>query len=174
MKSLTAYIYMWRHPGVSYESVPYWYKRTIFGELWHLIRKKICVVWAPNCTITSLRLALYRLCGLKIGKGTFIGMKCYVDDLCIDKIEIGNNCTISYGVYFACHGINQPHNKIIIHDHAYIGMRSSIIAPCDIEIGEYAIVGSQTLVNKPVPPHSTVVGIPCRVIKNNNIGKGMK
>ena len=48
--------------------------------------------------------------------GTFIGMHCYLDDLCYDKIEIGKNVTISYGVYFACHGRKQGHNKIIIED----------------------------------------------------------
>lgn len=164
MKTLLATIYMKRHPGVAYEDVPYWYRRTVLGQIGHLLRKKICVVWAPNCTITAFRIALYRLCGLKVGKGTFIGMKCYIDDLCIDKIEIGNNVTVSYGVYFACHGINQPHNRIIIKDGAYVGMRASIIAPQDIEIGEHAIVGAQTLVNKSVPANAKAVGVPCRIL----------
>lgn len=26
-------------------------------------------------------------------------MRCYLDDMCYDKIEIGNNVTISYGVF---------------------------------------------------------------------------
>lgn len=95
--------------------------------------------------------------------GNFIGMKCYIDDLCIDKIVIGNNVTISYGVYFACHGIEQGYNKIVIKDGAYIGMRTSIIAPHDIEIGEGAIVGAQTLVNKSIPAGKTAVGVPCRL-----------
>lgn len=108
---------------------------------------------------------LYRLCGIKIGKGSFIGMKCYFDDLCHDKMEIGNNVIISYGVYFACHGPNQGHNKIVVKDNAYIGMRANIIAPVDIEIGEGAIVGAQALVNKSVPAGKTAVGIPCRILE---------
>lgn len=164
--SLLTLIYKIRHPKVKYEQIPYWYKRTLTGEIWHVIRKWICQVWAPNCTITALRIGLYRLCGFKIGKGTFIGMKCYLDDLCVDKIEIGNNVTISYGVYFACHGRKQGHNRIIIKDGAYIGMRASIIAPKgDVEIGENAIVGSMTLVNKSVPAGSTAVGVPCRILE---------
>ena len=154
--------YKLRHPGMP---VPYWYKRSVFGELWHIIRKWICQVWAPNCTITAIRIGLYRLCGFKIGKGTFIGMKCYLDDLCYDKIEIGNNVTISYGVYFACHGKNQWHNRIVIKDGAYIGMRASIIAPKDIELGENAIVGAMALVNKSVPDGKTAVGVPCRILE---------
>lgn len=92
-------------------------------------------------------------------------MHCYLDDLCYDKIEIGKNVTISYGVYFACHGRKQGHNKIVIEDGAYIGMRASIIAPKgDVVIGEKAIVGAMTLVNKSIPKGTTAVGVPCRVM----------
>lgn len=91
-------------------------------------------------------------------------MKCYFDDLCIDKIVIGNNVTISYGVYFACHGRKQGHNRIIIKDGAYIGMRTSITARQDIEIGEGTVIGAMALVNKYVPAGATGVGLPCKVI----------
>ena len=99
-------------------------------------------------------------------------MRCYLDDLCYDKIEIGKNVTISYGVYFACHGRKQGHNRIIIKDGAYIGMRVSVVAPKgDVEIGENAIVGAQTLVNKSIPAGETAVGVPCRIIKHSQSGE---
>lgn len=164
--SFLTLFYKLSHPKVKYEQIPYWYKRSLVGQIWHVIRKWICQVWAPNCATTALRIGLYRLCGFKIGGGTFIGMKCYLDDLCVDKIEIGKNVIISYGVYFACHGPRQGHNKIVIKDKAYIGMRANIIAPHDIEIGEGAVVGAQTLVNKSVPAGRTAVGIPCRILDN--------
>lgn len=150
---------------MAYDQIPYWYKRTLIGEIWHIIRKWICQNLAPNCAITGVRIGLYRLCGFKIGKGTFIGMKCYLDDLCVDKIEIGNNVIISYGVYFACHGPKQDHNRIVIEDGAYIGMRASLIAPVDIVIGNKAIVGAMALINKSVPAERTAVGIPCRILE---------
>jgi len=161
---LLKFFYKLTHKGVKEEDIPYWYKRSIFGQIWHTIRKWICQVWAPNCTITAVRIGLYRLCGFKIGKGTFIGMKCYLDDLCVKEMEIGSNVIISYGVYFACHGPNQGHNRLIIKDGAYIGMKASIIAPKDIIIGENAVVGAMTLVNKNVPDGKTAVGIPCRIL----------
>lgn len=163
--SLLTRLYRLSHPKVDYDMIPYWYKRSLLGEIWHIIRKWICQVWAPNCAITAIRVGLYRLCGFKIGKGTFIGMKCYLDDLCVDKIVIGNNVTISYGVYFACHGVRQGHNRITIRDNAYVGMRVSIIAPQDVEIGEGAVIGAQSLVNKSVPDKKTAVGVPCKVIR---------
>lgn len=56
-------------------------------------------------------------------------MHCYLDGLCYDKIEIGRNVTISYGGYFACHGRKQGHNRIVIEDGAYIGMRARLSHP---------------------------------------------
>lgn len=163
---LLTLVYKLRHPKAQYADIPYWYKRSIAGELWHLIRKGICQNIAPNCVLTPVRIGLYRMCGFKIGNGCFIGMKCYLDDLCVDKIVIGNNVTISYGVYFACHGRKQEHNMIVIKDGAYIGMRTSITARHDIEIGEGAIIGAMALVNKSVPAGTTAVGVPCKVIND--------
>lgn len=107
--------------------------------------------------------------GVKIGTGTFIGMKCYFDDLCADKIEIGNNVTISYGVYFACHGRNQMHNGIVIKNGSYVGMRSNIVARQNIVIGEGAVIGAGTLVNKSIPANCTAVGVPVRILENKKV-----
>lgn len=62
-------------------------------------------------------------------------MKCYLDDMCYDLLEIGNNVTISYGVYFACHGKGQGHLPIIIEDGAYVGMRACVISKNPEELG---------------------------------------
>ena len=157
--------YKWRHPGVSEDKIPARYKISLWTGIKKPIRKWFSAVVVPKIPFSNFRVACYRLCGYKIGKNTFIGMHCYLDDLCFDKIEIGSNVIISYGVYFACHGRKQGHNKIIIKDRAYIGMRTSIIAPHDIEIGEDAIVGAMTLVNKSVPAGRTAVGVPCRILE---------
>lgn len=63
------------------------------------IRKWFSAVLIPTIPFSNLRVQCYRWCGYKIGKNTFIGMRCYLDDMCYDKIEIGNNVTISYGVF---------------------------------------------------------------------------
>lgn len=158
---ILALFYRIRHPR---KKIPASYKRSIFGQLWHSIRKGICQNIAPNCITNFMRVNLYRMCGFKVGSGTFIGMKCYFDDIEPSKTVIGKNVTISYGVYFACHGRKQSHHQIVIHDRSYIGMRANIIAPCDIEIGERSIIGACTLVNKSIPDHSIAVGIPCKIL----------
>ncbi len=140
--------------------IPYYWKYSVFTIIAKPIRKFFSAVLIPNIPFNGLRVLSYRMCGYKIGKSVFIGMKCYLDDMCYDKIVIEDNVTISYGVYFACHGRKQGHNAIVIKQNAYIGMRASIIARHDIEIGENSIIGACTLVNKSVPASFISVGIP--------------
>lgn len=92
--------------------------------------------------------------------------------MCYDKIIIGDNVTISYGVYFACHGRKQGHNEIIIENGAYIGMNASIVARHSIKIGEGAIVGACSLVNKNVEAGAMVAGVPAKPLKDSNIANG--
>ena len=80
---------------------------------------------------------------------------------------MGNNVTISYGVYFECHGKKQGHNRIEIKDGAYVGISASITARHDIEIGKEAIVGAMSLVNKSVADGETVVGVPAKPLVKN-------
>lgn len=157
-------IYHILHPSVDYEKIPDRYKFSVIGMLLYLIRRFVCQNIAPNCVIAPVRVWLYKLCGFKIGNHVFIGMKCYLDDMCVDAMVIEDNVTISYGVYFACHGVKQGSNHIIIREGAYIGMRSSIIARNDLEVGKNTVIGAMSLVNKSIPENVTAAGVPCRVI----------
>ena len=109
------------------KEAPYYAKYSILTILWKPIRKYINVVIIPNVPFSNLRVALYRMIGFNIGKNVFIGMKCYLDDVAIDKMIIEDNVTISYGCYFACHGKGQGHTEIIIKKGAYLGMRCNVL-----------------------------------------------
>ena len=93
-------------------------------------------------------------------------MKCYLDDLDPQNLIIEDNVGISYGVYFSCHGKKQGHNKIVLRNDAHIGFRATILARTDIEIGERAMVGAMSFVNKSVPADKTVAGVPAKIIKD--------
>lgn len=156
---------------VTKKRAPYYFNYSILTIIGKPIRKFVAQVLAPNCPFNIIRIFLYRLCGFKIGKHVFIGMKCYLDDMCYDLLEIGNNVTVSYGVYFACHGKGQDHLPIVIEDGAYIGMRACVISKSKssdelggVRIKRKAIVGACTLVNKDIPEGATAIGIPCRII----------
>ena len=60
--------------------------------------------------------------------------------------------------------------KTIVKKSASIGANATIV--CGITIGEYALIGSGTVVTKDVPPYSLVIGNPGRVIcKVDKYGK---
>lgn len=118
----------WIYEKKTGEEAPYYFNYSALTIIVKPIRKFVTQVLAPNCPFNNARILLYRLCGFEIGKNTFIGMKCYLDDMCYDLLKIGNHVTISYGVYFACHGKNQEHLPIVIEDGVYIGMRANIIS----------------------------------------------
>lgn len=159
-------IYRWKHKKdlESGGEIPYYWKYSVIKVILKPIKKFVSAVVIPVIPFNFLRIFMYRLCGYKIGKRVFIGMRCYLDDLCCDKIIIEDDVTISYGVYFACHGRKQSHNSIILKRNSYIGMRSSIIAKNDVVIGEGAIIGACTLVNKSIPDNLVAVGVPCRIL----------
>ena len=159
-------LYKWRHPNVPDDEIPSAYSRSIFNEIWHVLRKFICQNIAPNCVTNFMRVRLYRLCGFRIGKSVFIGMKCYFDDVCPEKMIIEDNVGISYGVYFSCHGRKQGHHTITIKKDAHIGFRASIHARNDLVIGEFCMIGANSFVNKSIPANTTAVGVPAKVIKN--------
>ncbi len=160
------------YESLKHKPAPYYYHYSFSTLFAKPIRKWFTNVFAANCPVNCIRIFIYRLCGFKIGKHVFIGMRCYLDDMCYKLLTIGNNVTISYGVYFACHGKNQDHLPITIEDNVYVGMRASIISKSTIGGGivlhSNCIIGACTLVNKTVPSNTTAVGIPCKISYSSN------
>ena len=69
---------------------------------------------------------------------------------------------------------NQYYAKTLVKKSASIGANATIV--CGVTIGEYALIGSGTVVTKDIPPYALVVGNPGRVIgivdkKGNRIDK---
>ena len=160
----------WMYEKIHKRPAPYYYHYPLWRALTKPFRKWIVNSLAPFSPFNCVRIFLYRLCGFKIGKKTFIGMRCYLDDHCYDKMTIGSHVVISYGVFFASHGYEQGHYPIVIEDGAYVGMRASIIGNNKngkeegVRIGKGAVVGACTLVNCDVPDGATAVGVPCRIL----------
>ena len=92
-------------------------------------------------------------------------MRCYLDDVEPKLLTIEDDCTVSYGVFFACHGEKQPHTPITLKRGSYIGMRANIVSGKNgVTIGENTIVGACSLVTKSLPANVTAAGVPCKVI----------
>ena len=54
------------------------------------------------------------------------------------------------------------YQKTLVRKSASIGANATIV--CGVTIGEYAMIGSGTVITKDVPPYSLVIGNPGRVV----------
>ena len=98
--------------------------------------------------------------GAKIGEGFFIdhGMGVVIGE----TTEIGNNVTIYQGVTLGGTGKEKGKRHPTIGDNVVIGAGAKILG--SFKVGEGAKIGAGAVVFKEVPPYSTVVGVPGRVV----------
>ena len=98
--------------------------------------------------------------GATIGEGLFIdhGMGVVIGE----TTEIGRNVTLYHGVTLGGTTWNKGKRHPTIEDDVIIGAGASVLG--NIRIGRNSKIGSGSVVNKEVPPNSTVVGIPGRVV----------
>lgn len=104
--------------------------------------------------------------GARIGKRLFIdhGMGVVIGETC----EIGNNVTIYQGVTLGGTGKEKGKRHPTVKDNALIASGAKVLG--SITIGENAKIGAGSVVLKDVPPNSTVVGVPGRIV----VQDGMK
>lgn len=97
----------------------------------------------------------------KIGKGVFIdhGVGLVIGE----TAEIGDGVTIYQGVTLGGTGKDVGKRHPTIKDGVMICAGAKVLGP--VTIGEYSKIGAGSVVLKDVPPHSTVVGVPGRVVR---------
>ncbi len=102
--------------------------------------------------------------GATIGENVFIdhGIGVVIGETAI----IGNNVTIYQGVTLGGVSLNPGKRHPTIEDDVTIGAGAKILG--DIVIGKESRIGANSVVVKDVPPYSTVVGIPGKVIKRKD------
>ena len=98
--------------------------------------------------------------GATIGKGFFIdhGMGVVIGE----TAEIGENVTLYHGVTLGGVSWEKVKRHPTLGDNVVIGSGAKILGP--FTVGKDSKVGSNSVVVKEVPPNSTVVGIPGRVV----------
>ncbi|MFD2043199.1 serine O-acetyltransferase [Ornithinibacillus salinisoli] len=101
--------------------------------------------------------------GAQMGRRVFIdhGMGVVIGETC----EIGNNVTIFQGVTLGGTGKEKGKRHPTVKDNALIASGAKVLG--SITIGESAKIGAGSVVLKDVPDHSTVVGIPGKVVVQN-------
>lgn len=103
--------------------------------------------------------------GAEIGRGLFIdhGHGVVIGETTI----IGNNVTLYQGVTLGGTGKEHGKRHPTIEDNVMISTGAKVLG--SFTIGENSKIGAGSVVLKEVPPNSTVVGIPGRIVKSNDI-----
>ncbi|GIN98877.1 serine acetyltransferase [Siminovitchia terrae] len=103
--------------------------------------------------------------GAKIGRRFFIdhGMGVVIGETC----EIGDGVTVYQGVTLGGTGNEKGKRHPTIKDNALIATGAKVLG--NITIGENSKVGGGSVVLKDVPPNSTVVGIPGRIVVRDGV-----
>lgn len=102
--------------------------------------------------------------GAQIGKGFFIdhGNGVIIGETTI----IGDNVTLYQGVTLGGTGKEQGKRHPTIGNNVMISAGAKVLG--SFKIGDNSKIGAGSVVLEEVPPNSTVVGVPGRVVKRNN------
>lgn len=133
-----------------------------------ILRSIIRDIWVKG--ILKYKPWVLRFFGAKVGKGCIVytSLKNF-DKFYTNKIEIGNNVTITKNVIILCHDMaegKQSIGRVKIGDNSFIGM-NSIILP-NVVIGKNVIVGAGSIVTNHIPDNVTAAGNPARIVKHHH------
>ena len=103
--------------------------------------------------------------GAQIGKGFFIdhGIGVIIGETTI----IGNNVTLYQGVTLGGNGKEKGKRHPTLEDNVMVSAGAKILG--SFTIGANSKIGAGSVVLAEVPPNSTVVGVPGRIVKRDNV-----
>ena len=104
--------------------------------------------------------------GIEIHPGARIGRRFFIDHgmgvVIGETAEVGDDVTIYHGVTLGGTSWNKGKRHPTLGNGVVIGAGAKVLGP--IVVGEGAKIGSNAVVVKDVPPGATAVGIPARII----------
>lgn len=101
----------------------------------------------------------------QIGPGLFIdhGMGVVIGE----TAQVGRGCTIYQGVTLGGTSLSHGKRHPTLGDNVTVGVNAAVLGA--ITVGNNAKVGGGSVVVKDVPPNSTVVGVPARVVMQDGV-----
>ena len=103
--------------------------------------------------------------GAKIGKGVFIDHGSGV--VIGETTEIGDGCTIYQGATLGGTGKEKGKRHPTLGKNVLVGTGAKILGP--FKVGDNAKIAANAVVLEEIPPNSTAVGVPARVVKQNGV-----
>jgi len=109
--------------------------------------------------------------GIEIHPGAKIGERLFIDHgmgvVIGETTEIGNDVLIYQGATLGGTGKDKGKRHPTIGNNVMISAGAKILGP--IRIGDNCKIGAGAVVLKDVPPNCTVVGVPGRIVKKDNV-----
>lgn len=112
------------------------------------VRKKTGIEIHPGATI-GRRLVIDHGCGIVIG----------------ETAEIGDDCLLYQGVTLGGTGKDQGKRHPTLGNNVMVGSGARILGP--FKVGDNARIAAGAVVLREVPPGSTAVGVPARIVRVN-------
>jgi serine O-acetyltransferase len=105
--------------------------------------------------------------GIEIHPGALIGSGMFIDHgmgvVIGETAELGDNVTLFQGVTLGGTGKQRGKRHPTLGSHVVVGAGAKVLGP--ITVGDYVKIGANSVVLQDVPDHSTVVGIPGRIVR---------
>jgi serine O-acetyltransferase len=112
--------------------------------------------------------------GIEIHPGATIGRRFFIDHgagvVIGETSEIGDDVLIYQGVTLGGTGKERGKRHPTLGNHVVVGTGAKVLG--SITVGDHVKIGAGSVVIRPVPDHSTVVGIPGRVVKTRIENEG--
>jgi acetyltransferase-like isoleucine patch superfamily enzyme len=122
--------------------------------------------WQPpeirDGELTKYHWLVQHSANLKLGRRTDIGAFTYINAkfgvTIEDEVQIGSHCSI-----YSVSTIDETEGPVVLRRNCRIGSHT-VIMP-GVTIGENAIIGACSFVNRDIPANATAYGTPARVAK---------
>ena len=109
--------------------------------------------------------------GIEIHPGAKIGRRCFIDHgmaiIIGETAEVGDDVTIYQGVTLGGTGKDVGKRHPTLGDNVMVGAGAKVLGP--IRVGANSKIAAGAVVLSDVPENSTAVGIPARVVRQNNV-----
>ena len=142
----------------------------IQAVMWHRLahffykhNRKFIARWISQCTRFWTGIEIHP--GATIGRGLFIdhGMGVVIGETAI----IGDNCTIYQGVTLGGTGKEKGKRHPTLGNNVMVGSGAKVLGPFTVVDNSKIAAGAVVL--SEVPPNSTCVGVPARIVKREGI-----
>ena len=138
------------------------------------IRRYLLFTGMNLLPFSCLRIYLLRFCGIKIGKGCYIGFNVIPDTNFPELIKIGKKVTISHNVQLITHTATPVKSflstkyciskNIVIKDGAWVAAGSIVLPGTVIE--ENCFIGAGSVVSGKTKSFTLFAGNPCKEKKS--------